>query len=337
MKEHQKTGWKAVTVLLASAAFGSAQVNRVSTPAVQSNSSPNYTYQAPSPNSHIVSARVAVPGTINYVEGEASLDGRALSRNSAGPANLLINQTLTTGNGYVELLLTPGAFFRVGHDSEVSLDSSGLAKTRVRLLRGSAILEVDQLIKGTELTVLVDGVAAHIEKKGLYDFNASGHAINVLDGKTSVQDGDRTQSIGKNDGVVLNAGPIKRHNINDKPIKASELYIWSKARSQDESEANFAAANNPSYYPVAGPGWFWNSYAGAYGFWPVDSFLYSPFGWGFYSPAYFGFYGGYPGYGFYGRRAFYARPAFAGRGYVGGVRASVRSGFIGGGFHGGHR
>ena len=56
-----------------------------------------------------------------------------------------------------------------------------------------------------------------------------------------------------------------------------------------------------------GLGWYWNRGFGMYSFIPGDGILYSPFGWGFYSPAYiwsapvyvrpYRYYGGYYGGG----------------------------------------
>jgi len=83
-----------------------------------------------------------------------------------------------------------------------------------------------------------------------------------------------------------------------------------------------------------GPGWYWNPWWGMYSFLPGDGFLYSPFGWPYYSPLFIygtpGFYYGHPfARGFGGR-------GFAGHGFRGGVAAPrVGSGFAGGGFHGG--
>ena len=54
------------------------------------------------------------PGAVNYVEGQVALDGQNLSPPSIGSARLEINQAITTGQGRVELLLTPGIFLRAG-------------------------------------------------------------------------------------------------------------------------------------------------------------------------------------------------------------------------------
>src|SRR5215475_5744633 len=59
----------------------------------------------------------AVPGTLNYVEGQASIGNEALNTKSVGAAELEPGQTLATENGRAEVLLTPGIFLRLGDNS----------------------------------------------------------------------------------------------------------------------------------------------------------------------------------------------------------------------------
>jgi hypothetical protein len=150
MKEQTKLAGKAFAVLLTSAVLGFGQVNIMpsDTAPPEGPNNANYPIQTPMP---------AGSGSINYVEGQASIDGATLSLHSVGSAVLEPNQVLNTGDGYAEVLLTPGAFLRMGHGSEVRMLSAGLADTRVQLVRGTAIVEVDQMIKGTHLALAING------------------------------------------------------------------------------------------------------------------------------------------------------------------------------------
>ena len=76
------------------------------------------------------------PGTVNYIEGTANLDGKALTNNHEGIEELRAGQQLTTGAGKAEILLTPGIFLRVGSNSAVKMISPDLARTQVELERG---------------------------------------------------------------------------------------------------------------------------------------------------------------------------------------------------------
>ena len=337
-----------MTVFIASSAFILAQMNSMSGAAAQQTSptSPNYSQQMPSP---------VGPGTVNYVEGQVQLAGTTLSPQSVGSATLQAGQTLTTGDGYAEVLLTPGAFLRAGHNSDIRMLSAGLADTRVEVNRGQAILEVDQLIDGTSLAVSMNGSATQIVKKGLYAFNADSQTIRVLDGKAKLQSEIRTETLGKHDEVALTGDhAFKKRNFNDKVAKEDPLYVWSKARSQDEAQASVGSASDADAYASVGSGWYWDPALNYYGFWPASGWLSSPFGWGFYSPAYFGgYYGG--GYGWYGRPAWHEHHEHSGwhgnpgwhghsgwhgnpgtgmHNHLGGVNARA-GGFHGGGFHGG--
>src|SRR5258708_25048524 len=85
------------------------------------------------------------PGTLNYVEGQASIEGRALIPKSVGNTMLEAGQVLATANGKAEILLTPGIFLRLGDDSTVQMVSSDLTHTEIQLEQGHANVEVDQI------------------------------------------------------------------------------------------------------------------------------------------------------------------------------------------------
>ncbi len=345
----QRIPWQLLPILLASAALAFAQAN--------GSSMRGTPWQAPNVNRQASPSEPVGPGTINYVEGQVSLSGQDLTPQSVGTATLRPGQVLDTGDGYVEVLLTPGAFLRVGHNSEVRMMSAGLADTRAELVHGASIVEVDQMIKGTNLAVVINGTTTRIEKNGLYDFDAAQQAVMVLDGKANVQEPTGAKTLGKHDEIQLASGhPLKRRAVNEKAVQAEPLYVWSKARSEDEAQASDSAARNADAYMAMGPGWYWDPAWGFYGFWPADYAMFSPYGWGFYSPAFFGF--GYYGGGFYGgayhSARWYGHPGQYGRGgwtgahlggghaRVGGMNARVGAfrtgGFshsVGGGFRGG--
>src|SRR2546429_425382 len=75
-------------------------------------------------------ANSAVPGTLNYVEGKVSIGEETLDSKSIGSAEVKPGQSLTTGSGKAEVLLTPGVFLRVGDNSTVTMISPGLRTRR---------------------------------------------------------------------------------------------------------------------------------------------------------------------------------------------------------------
>jgi len=295
-------------------------------------------------------ASSAIPGTLNYVEGQVAVAGQTVTSHSVGSVQVEPNQVLETRQGRAELLLTPGVFLRVGDNSAVRLISPGLADTRVEVLRGQAIVEVAELFPDNNLRVMMNGASTRLEKQGLYAFNANTQMVQVFDGQADVQQGDRRKDLKGSHEMALN-GAWKVTHFDTKTLAAQDpLYAWSNLRAEYEAQASMQSAQNVfvgggAYW--AGPGWYWNPYWAMYGFIPGDGIWYSPFGWPFYSPWAYGYGFGYGfGRGFVGRNF----AAMQGHGHVSGnaiasggrFAASARTGGAGsagrgfaGGMHGG--
>jgi hypothetical protein len=293
----------------------------------------------------------ARPGTINYVEGQATLNGQILTAQSVGHTEIASGQTVATTNGKAEILLTPGVFLRLGDNTAVTMVSPDLTRTEVQLDRGVAEVEVDQLYKQNDLLVDQGPAQTVLLKNGLYEFDANANAVRVFDGEASVSlapDSKKGTTVKSHRQLALNGA--KPQDFNPELAASQDpLYNWSKLRADYLGQANLNLAESYAGSPY-NPGWYWAPGLYAYTWLPGDSLFWDPFGFGFYSPGYL--YGGgfiYPGYGFrggyyhggYGVHAPYHGPvgavhsapapaahSFAGGGFHGG-------GFSGGGFHGG--
>ncbi len=249
--------------------------------------------------------RTARPGTVNYTEGVVSLNGQTVTERQLGSVRVAPGQTLETQDGRAEVLLTPGVFLRLGNRSAVKMVSDSIIDTRVEVLRGTAMVEADQVEKENHLAVLNHGSTTEIVKHGVYAFNADQPMVQVFDGHATVLQDDRTANLYKGDQVALGPGNPKL-KVKGFHVKSTEtnnsLYAWSKLRSEYSAETNMSlaetvAGTNPYWY--AGAGWYWDPYFSAFGFIPGEGYLYSPFGWGFMSPAFWGgYYAPYYGYGY---------------------------------------
>jgi hypothetical protein len=245
----------------------------------------------------------AVPGTVNYVEGQATIADHALDQMSVGKTNLEAGQTLDTQKGKVELLLTPGVFLRIGDNSSVTMLSTGLADTEVRLTQGHAIVEVDDIYKQNDLRVIEGDTVVRMMKPGLYDFNLRQNEVRVFDGEAQVQDGDREIRLKSGHELnVASTGQVKAASFNKKDYEDGSLYNWSSLRSSYLAEANINEANTLAAeggWGFWGPGWGWGGWGWGWGGWggwgwdpwfsaytfvPWGGTFFSPFGWGFYSP-----------------------------------------------------
>jgi hypothetical protein len=266
------------------------------------------------------------PGTLNYVEGQASIGALKLDSKSVGSTELEKGQSLTTTDGKAEVLLTPGVFLRLGADSTVKMLSPTLTDTEVHLEKGHAMIEVAEIHPENDLRVVAGGATIRMLKTGLYDVDLNQGQLRVFDGKAEVLEGDRHTDVGGGHEIALAANPdspkLKTKKFNKKSYEDGDLYRWSSLRSSYVAEANVDAAalyaNNgagpwgPGWW---GADWYWDPYFDSFTFIPGDGIFYSPFGWGFYSPwwvteapfyPYGGYgYGGYGGYGNYGGRPVY--------------------------------
>jgi len=278
-------------------------------------------------------AEPARPGTVNYVEGAASLEGRQLNAKDVGSIDLEAGQVLSTGAGKAEVLLTPGVFLRLDDNSAVKMISPDLTLTQVELVKGRAGIEVDEIHEQNNLQIVDAGVTTRLEKTGYYEFNATNPTAMVFKGKAAVEMGGKTRELKDHHELALTGDvqPGAKLKPADFDTHAQdELYNWSSLRSQYLAEANNEMAGE--YYGTgAYPGWYWDPYAWGYTFIGGGPF-YSPFGWGFYPFGWGGYYGGYYGYG----RGGYGRYGYRG-GYAGVHGGEGFGGFHGGGggFHGG--
>jgi FecR protein len=300
-------------------------------------------------------ADTALPGTLNYIEGQANVGDQSLNSKSIGSVELQPGQSLTTGNGKAEILLTPGVFVRVGDNSTVKMISSNLTHTEADLVKGQATVEVAEIHQYNQLRIGLDGTTTQLAKDGFYAFDAEHDQVRVLKGEAYVQDNDQNVKVkGGHELDVNSTGRLKTTKFDKNAYEASDLYQFSYLRSEYLAEANVDMARQ--YYAGGngwyGPGWYWDPWFWSYTWLPGDGIFYSPFGWGFYSPwyvgyaPYYGHYGFRGGYGYYGR--YYANRAVhppvgrvnQGRGFA--AMPSARPGFgvagpafRGGGFHGG--
>ena len=247
----------------------------------------------------------AVPGTLNYVEGAVTVGTKAVDSKSIGSAEVMAGQSLTTGTGKAEILLTPGVFLRVGDNSSVKMVSSSLTDTEVGLDRGHAIIEVAEIHPENDIRIAAGGETTELLKTGLYDFDQQ--QLRVFEGKARVEYADRHIDVKGGREVSLGgAGQVKPEKFEKKSYYAGDLYRWSSLRSAYVAESNVNAAGfyaNSGWGPWGpgwwGAGWYWDPWFDDFTFIPGDGIFYSPFGWGFYSPwcVYQApFYGGY-GYG----------------------------------------
>jgi hypothetical protein len=293
-------------------------------------------------------ATPALPGALNYVEGQVTVGSEPVTAKSVGSVELQPGEALTTQAGKAEILLTPGVFVRAGDNSSITMISSNLTNTEVGLDKGTALVEVAEIYKENLLRVKQGDATTQMLKTGLYEFDADHDAVRVFKGEAMVQaDGQNVTVKGGHELDLNNGGQLKSRKFDKDSLEQSDLYRFSSLRSGYLAEANVDAARiyvgGPGWY---GAGWYWDPMFLSYTWIPGSGMFYSPFGWGFYSPAWVfrsPYYGGY--YRGYGRGPVYAHAPYVaghpvavqpGNSVPHAVAGSGHSfGVMGGGFHGG--
>jgi hypothetical protein len=231
------------------------------------------------------------PGSINSLEGQASIGTMPVTPNMVGSVVLEKDQTLTTQVGKVEILLTPGVFFRVAENSAVKMISPDLATTRVELDKGRALVEVIEIRNQNDIEIVQNGGSTKLLKNGLYEFDADHSQVRVFKGNAEVTVANQKITLGENREVAFSADVKLRSQSFDPKMFEDEFYRWASLRSGYLSEASVSTARaymgaGPGLYAPGwtGFGWYWDPWFGVYTFVPAGGVFYDPFGWGFYSP-----------------------------------------------------
>lgn len=283
---------------------------------------------------YVVSAKA---GGVNMVSGDVRVKRREVaewlnltSQDSLGNGDLV----QTGADGRVEVLLNPGSYLRLAENSEFELTDASLDTLRLRLLGGSAVLEVTGTGERTSLIeVATPQTRVSVDRKGVYRVNvpsADSTVVRVrkgqaLVGRTEVKDGKE---------ITVDRSGAANVAKFDKNTQDS-FDLWSGQRAETLVAANrklskSAVTNAYSGYRRNPSGWG----RGFGGFWVYDPFFHGhtflPYYSGWASP-----YGpGYRiGFGFPRYRTGFGFGGLGGHGH-GGTRVIIRGGHLGSAHHG---
>jgi len=224
----------------------------------------------------------------------------------AGKSQLLTAQDdLTAGDlvttgvaGQVEVLLNPGSYLRVGENSAFELADNSLENIRVRLTKGSAIVEATGL-DHTELNInlVTERARILIVRPGVYRINAAADSTELLVRKGRALVNDNSSNIIKSgNDVVFRGGSFVVTKLGKK--QQDQFDDWSKTRANTLAKANERlSARGLNTYIASLNSLDWEfSAAHRYGFWAFSPFsrcfTFLPFYYGWSSPYghYYGLY-----------------------------------------------
>ena len=229
---------------------------------------------------YVVSAKA---GGVNVVEGNAFF-----KRGKSDWDVLIAGDELRPGDtvrteadGRLEILLTPGSFLRIAENSEFIFSSTSSYNIKLKIVKGSAIVETAAVDSSLEVTAGESRFA--ILQTGIYRFNvdADGKAQAVVrKGKVLFADGVVKE--GKKILIASGGSPL----INEFDKKAQDSFdIWSKGRAETLIAANRKLSDRAMKRSlssvVVSNLWLYDPFFGGFTFLPYGSGYNSPYGFGY--------------------------------------------------------
>jgi hypothetical protein len=224
-------------------------------------------------------------GVVHFFEGSVFMGDQPMEQKFGRFPDVAEGAELRTEQGRAEVLLTPGAFLRIGEKSAIRMISSQLSDTRVELLAGSAIFESTQYSKDTSVTLIYKNWRVQLPREGLYRLDAEPAQLRVYQGGAQVAAGDSGNSVQVRSGERLPLAEVLLAE-NFKDDSGDEFSDWAVRRSQAISSDNSIAAqilDDPSSVDNSSM-----AFGGGFTYFPMTAMptlgLASPYGLSFWSP-----------------------------------------------------
>jgi hypothetical protein len=222
----------------------------------------------------IISAK---SGVIADLEGKVFLDNQALESSVTHFPDMKENSVLRTEDGRAEVLLPPGYVLRIGENASFKMLTNRLIDTRVEMLTGSGIVEVDENSKDTNVIVALKAGAATLSKTGVYRFDSEPARIKVFNGTASVLLGESTILVPTGHMLSLagDAALVEKFDTGD----TDALDHWARRRAEAMAVANVSAAKyvNDNYGKLNQSSWGFNPYFGLYTYIPMYGTMCNPY------------------------------------------------------------
>src|ERR1039457_6611663 len=185
----------------------------------------------------IISAR---SGVIAGMEGKVFVDNQALESSVTHFPDMKENSVLRTEDGRAEVLLPPGYVLRIGENASFKMLTNRLIDTRVEMLTGSGVVEVDENSKDSNVVVALKAGAATLSKAGVYRFDSEPARIKVFSGTASVLLGESTILVPTGHMLSLAGDPalVEKFDIGD----TDALDHWARRGAEAMAAGNVSAA-----------------------------------------------------------------------------------------------
>jgi uncharacterized membrane protein YgcG len=233
----------------------------------------------------------AKAGGVNAVVGQVTVN-----RTGQAPAaltnsdDIAAGDTVTTGSqSYVEVLLNPGSYFRARENSEFQFEDSTLDHLRLKLVKGSAIVEATGMNDmDLNIRVITAQAVFTIMRSGVYRIDAQPDfaQLSVRKGRAAFGPNKADVVKGGNKATFRN-GQIARAKFSK--AEKDDFDLWSNQRAELLARANEKlSARTFGGYVASLSSWDLRSMGSGWGIWAFNPragfYTFMPFTYGWSSP-----------------------------------------------------
>jgi hypothetical protein len=182
-------------------------------------------------------------GLIHYSEGLVFIDDRPLAPSYGRFSEISENSVLRTEQGRAEVLLTPNTFLRIGENSAVRMISSDLSDTQVEFLKGSAILQSNDIpLPDNSVTLIYKGCDIRLPKQGLYRVDSEPPRLKMYNGDSEVSFDGKTVVVSERNLFSFPDAVVSERFARE----TDALDRWADKRSRATSAALTAGTSSGS-------------------------------------------------------------------------------------------
>jgi hypothetical protein len=247
----------------------------------------------------------AKSGVVSYVIGKVMVGDQVVQPSETKLTEVKENAVLRTEDGRAEVLLTLGTILRTGDNSSFKMLTNRLIDTRVDLLSGTHIVEVAEVQKDNNLTLVSKDATVVVTKRGLYRFDVDQSRIKVFDGVLGVTVNGQSTLVGAGKMIDTNTAAVEKFDkeatdaMDNWAKRRAELIAMANASSAKQVHdygcapnsfvpSGFAAINGvgTTSSPCMNPcnSWRYNPWYGLVTYIPCGANIYSPYGYRYWSP-----------------------------------------------------
>ncbi len=187
------------------------------------------------------SVRSTHSGLLYFFDGKVFIGEEQLQQRFGRFPEVGEGFVLRTELGRAEVLLTPGVSLRVDENSAFRMLSGSLSDTRIELLRGSAIVEVNHEAANPPDTVIYKTWQIRVQQDSIARIESEPAQLRVLSGTTTVSTDGGSEPVTVRRGEVL---PLASVLVTEPAATPADdaFNVWAMNRSSVVSEDNAIGA-----------------------------------------------------------------------------------------------